>query len=261
MRTSTAANFARAVEDAFVAAIKRTRMRAVMTAFVIFLVGACVVGVLWAGATDVLAGSMTGGELSQFILYAVLLATGTGALSETWGDVQRAAGATERLMEILATEPSVKAPANPVPLPSAGEGRRAVRAGRRSAIRRVPTIARSRPSASRSNPGEAVALVGPSGAGKSTVFQLLLRFYDPQEGRILFDGVNMADADPRALRSNIALVAQDPAIFSGTILDNIRYGRPDATPRKSSRPRRPPRPMNSSGVCRAAMSPSSASAA
>ena len=222
-------NFSLAVEDSFTAAIKRTRMRAVMTAFVIFLVGSCVVGVLWAGATDVLAGRMTGGELSQFILYAVLLATGTGALSETWGDVQRAAGATERLMEILATEPSVKAPANPLPLPTPAKG--AVRFDQ--VTFRYPSRPDHRALQGVSftvNPGEAVALVGPSGAGKSTVFQLLLRFFDPQEGRILFDGVNMADADPRALRANIALVSQDPAIFSGTIFDNIRYGRPDASP-------------------------------
>jgi ATP-binding cassette subfamily B protein len=223
------ANFARAVEDSFAAAIKRTRMRAVMTAFVIFLVGSCVVGVLWAGATDVLAGSMTGGELSQFILYAVLLASGTGALSETWGDVQRAAGATERLMEILATEPSVKVPPNPVPLPKPAKG--AVRF--EHVTFRYPSRPEHRALHGVSfavSPGEAVALVGPSGAGKSTMFQLLLRFFDPQEGRILFDGVSMADVDPRALRSNIALVAQDPAIFSGTIFDNIRYGRPDASP-------------------------------
>jgi ATP-binding cassette subfamily B protein len=222
-------NFTRAVEDSFTAAIKRTRMRAVMTAFVIFLVGSCIAGVLWAGANDVLAGIMTGGELSQFVLYAVFLASGVGALSETWGDVQRAAGATERLMEILITEPSVKPPANPVALPSPARG--AVR------FEHVSFHYPSRPDhralhdvSFTVNPGEAVALVGPSGAGKSTVFQLLLRFFDPQEGRILFDGVTMADADPPALRSNIALVAQDPAIFSGTIFDNIRYGRPDASP-------------------------------
>jgi ATP-binding cassette subfamily B protein len=228
------ATFSRAVEDSFAAAIKRTKMRAVMTAFVIFLVGSCVVGVLWAGATDVLAGTMTGGELSQFILYAVLLATGTGALSETWGDVQRAAGATERLMEILATEPSVKVLPDPVPLPVPAKG--AV------CFDNVTFRYPSRPDHRALNgisfavhPGEAVALVGPSGAGKSTVFQLLLRFFDPQEGRILFDGVAMADADPRVLRANIALVAQDPAIFSGTIFDNIRYGRPDASPAEVQR--------------------------
>jgi ATP-binding cassette subfamily B protein len=221
-------NFARAVEDSFIAAIRRTKMRAVMTALVIFVVGSCIVGVLWIGASDVLANRMTGGELLQFIFYAVFLATGVGAVSETWGDVQRAAGATERLMEILATEPEVKAPLYAATLPTPPKG--AVKF--ENVVFRYP----SRPEHRALNgvsfavtPGEAVALVGPSGAGKSTVFQLLLRFFDPQEGRILFDGMNIMEADPRELRRNIALVAQDPVIFSGTIFDNIRYGRPDAT--------------------------------
>ena len=220
--------FSRAVEESFTAAIRRTRMRAVMTALVIFLVGAGIVSVLWIGASDVLAGRMTGGQLSQFILYAVFLASGMGAVSETWGDVQRAAGATERLMEILATEPAVRAPAQPLALPAPARGE--------VAFENVTFRYPSRPDHQALNgvnfairPGEAVALVGPSGAGKSTVFQLLLRFFDPQEGRILFDGVNIADADPQALRRNIALVAQDPAIFAGTISENIRYGRPEAT--------------------------------
>jgi ATP-binding cassette subfamily B protein len=220
--------FARAVEDSFATAIRRTRMRAYMTALVVFLVGAGVVGVLWIGATDVLTGRMTGGELSQFILYAVFLATGAGAVSETIGDVQRAAGAMERLMEILATEPEVKAPAQPTPFPAQSRGAVAFenvtfRYPARPEHKAVETLSFS------IAPGEAVALVGPSGAGKSTVFQLLLRFYDPQEGRTLFDGVNIRDADPNALRRRIALVAQEPAIFSGTILDNIRYGRPEAS--------------------------------
>jgi len=221
-------NFQRAVEDSFLAAVLRTRMRAVMTALVIFLVGAGIVIVLWIGASDVLAHRMTGGELSQFILYAVFLATGMGAVSETWGDVQRAAGATERLMEILTTEPSVRAPAAPRALPKPAKG--AV------AFDEVTFRYPSRPDhkalhgvSFRLEPGEAVALVGPSGAGKSTVFQLLLRFFDPQDGRILYDGVNIAELEPRDLRRSIALVAQDPAIFSGTISDNIRYGRPEAS--------------------------------
>jgi ATP-binding cassette subfamily B protein len=220
--------FASAVEDSFIAAILRTKMRAVMTALVIFLVGSGIAGVLWIGATDVLAGRMTGGELSQFILYAVFLATGMGAVSETWGDVQRAAGATERLMEILSTEPQVKASAAPIPLPVPARGQVKFE----TVVFRYPSRADYKALDGVSftlQPGEAVALVGPSGAGKSTVFQLLLRFFDPQEGRILFDGVNIADADPRALRRNIALVAQDPAIFSGSIFDNIRYGRPEAS--------------------------------
>jgi ATP-binding cassette subfamily B protein len=219
--------FHRAVEGAFISAIRRTRMRAVMTALVIFLVGAAIVSVLWIGASDVLAHRMTAGELSQFIFYAVFLATGMGAVSETWGDVQRAAGATERLMELLTTEPAIQPPAHPVVLPAPARGNVAFddvtfrypsRPDLR-ALNRVTFTIRS---------GEAVALVGPSGAGKSTVFQLMLRFFDPQDGRILFDGVNIADLDPLALRRNIALVAQDPAIFAGTISDNIRYGRPEA---------------------------------
>ncbi len=221
------AGFSGAVEESFVAAIRRTKMRAVMTALVIFLVGSGIVGVLWIGASDVLEGAMTGGTLSQFILYAVFLATGMGAVSETWGDVQRAAGATERLMEILSTEPAVQAPARPANLARPARG-----AVRFEAVTfRYP----SRPDHKALDAvsfglhaGEAVALVGPSGAGKSTVFQLLLRFFDPQEGRILFDSVNIAELDPRDLRKHIALVAQDPAIFSGTIFDNIRYGRPEA---------------------------------
>lgn len=220
--------FHRAVEDSFVTAILRTKMRAVMTALVIFMVGAAIVGVLWIGASDVLAGRMTGGQLSQFILYAVFLASSMGAVSETWGDVQRAAGATERLMEILATEPEIRAPAQPraLPVPARGE----------VTFEDVTFRYPSRPDHKALNgvsfaarPGEAVALVGPSGAGKSTLFQLMLRFFDPQEGRILFDGVNIAETDPHALRRNIAMVAQDPAIFSGSIFDNIRYGRPEAS--------------------------------
>jgi ATP-binding cassette subfamily B protein len=222
------AGFAHAVEDSFLAAIRRARMRAAMTALVIFLIGSGIVGVLWIGASDVLAGRMTGGTLSQFILYAVFLATAMGAVSETLGDVQRAAGATERLMEILSTEPAVRAPAQPVTLAHPANG----------VVRFTDVTFRypSRPDhraldgvSFALHPGEAIALVGPSGAGKSTVFQLLLRFFDPQAGRILFDGVNIADLDPTELRKQIALVAQDPAIFSGTIFENIRYGRPEAS--------------------------------
>jgi ATP-binding cassette subfamily B protein len=222
------ADFAAAVEASFDAAILRTKMRAVMTALVIFLVGAGIVIVLWVGASDVLAGRMTGGMLSQFILYAVFLATGMGAVSETWGDVQRASGATERLMEIITTEPEVKAPEHPKALPQPAKGAIAFenvtfRYPARPDHKALHTVGFA------ISPGEAVALVGPSGAGKSTMFQLLLRFFDPQEGRILFDGVDIAEADPCALRRNIALVAQEPAIFAGSIADNIRYGRPDAT--------------------------------
>jgi ATP-binding cassette subfamily B protein len=221
-------HFGVAIEDSFKTAMLRVRARAFMTAFVIFLVSASVVGVLWAGATDVVAGRMTGGQLGQFILYAVLVASSVGALSEVWSDLQRAAGATERLMEILAAQPAVKVPAHPRALPSPAQG--AIR------FEHVRFTYPSRPDVSALTdfsleiaPGEAVALVGPSGAGKSTVFQLLQRFFDPQEGSILFDGESLATLDPRDLRRNIAVVAQEPVIFAGSVMDNIRYGRPEAS--------------------------------
>ena len=216
-----------ATEQAFASGIRRTRFRAAMTAAVFMLVGASIVGVLWIGAIDVLAARMSAGQLGQFVLYAVILASSVGALSELWGEVQRAAGATERLMEILATEPQVRAPLEPARLPEPVQGRLEF-----SAVRfTYPT----RPEHAALvdfnlvvTPGEAVALVGPSGAGKSTVFQLLLRFFDPGLGRILLDGVDIARLDPTQLRAQIAVVAQEPVIFAGSIADNIRYGRPDA---------------------------------
>jgi len=220
--------FGASVETAFRVAVWRTLARAGMTAIVIFAAFGCVVGILWVGASDVAAHAMTGGELVQFILYAVFVANGFGALSETWGDLQRAAGASERLTEILDTEPAVKAPEHPLHLPAAAKGAIAFR----NVVFRYP----SRPEhAALDNfslqvkPGEAVALVGPSGAGKSTVFQLLLRFFAPQSGAIGFDGVDIASLDPAELRKHIAVVAQDSVIFSGTIADNIRYGRPEAS--------------------------------
>jgi ATP-binding cassette subfamily B protein len=220
-------DFGGAVEAAFKVAVWRTLARAGMTAIVIFAAFGCIVGILWVGASDVAANRMTGGELVQFILYAVFVANGFGALSETWGDLQRAAGASERLMEILDTEAAVKAPANPAHLPKQARG--AVTFG--NVTFRYP----SRPEHAALDqfsldvsPGEAVALVGPSGAGKSTVFQLLLRFFAPQSGTISFDGTDIADLDPRELRRHIAVVAQDSVIFSGSIADNIRYGRPGA---------------------------------
>jgi ATP-binding cassette subfamily B protein len=220
--------FGHAVELSFDVAILRTRARAVMTAAVMFGAFASIICVLWVGAVDVVSHAMTGGQLVQFLFYALIVAGGVGALSETWGDLQRAAGASERLMELLHVEPAVAIPANPRILLRPTHG--AV------SIRNVAFRYPSRPDAAALNgfsldvnPGEAIALVGPSGAGKSTVFQLLLRFFAPQSGEILFDGIDIADLDPEDLRRNIALVAQDPAIFSGTIADNIRYGRPDAT--------------------------------
>ncbi|HEY1631535.1 MAG TPA: ABC transporter transmembrane domain-containing protein [Rhizomicrobium sp.] len=217
-----------AVENSFDVAVLRTRARAVMTAVVIFGIFGCIVGVLWAGAQDVLSGAMTGGQLAQFIAYAVIVASGFGALTETWGDLQRAAGASERLSELLTIEPEIKAPEHPAALPAQPRGAVTFR----DVTFRYP----SRPDAAALNgfsldvaPGEAVALVGPSGAGKSTVFQLLLRFFAPQSGSVLFDGVDIATLDPTELRKHIAIVAQDSVIFSGSIADNIRYGRPGAS--------------------------------
>jgi ATP-binding cassette subfamily B protein len=220
--------FGGAVETSFDVAILRTRARAVMTAAVMFAAFACIIGVVWVGGVDLIAHRMTGGQLLQFIFYAFIVAGGVGALSETWGDLQRAAGASERLMELLHTAPSIVTPSNPVAVPKSD----------RAAIRfeNVTFQYPSRPGYSALmnfsldvEPGEAVALVGPSGAGKSTVFQLLLRFYAQQEGSIFFDGVDIALCDPTTLRRNIAIVAQDSVIFSGSLADNIRYGRPDAT--------------------------------
>ncbi len=217
-----------ATESAFASGIRRTRVRAGMTAAVFILVGASVVGVLWIGASDVLAGRMSAGQLSQFVLYAVILASSVGALSELWGEVQRAAGATERLMEILATRPTIAAPAFPQRLVEPVQGRLEfsdvtftypTRPDHTALLHFDLAVA----------PGEAVALVGPSGAGKSTVFQLLLRFFDPGAGRILLDGIDIASLDPSELRAQIAVVSQEPVIFAGTITDNIRYGRTSAT--------------------------------
>jgi ATP-binding cassette subfamily B protein len=220
--------FGVAVESSFTVAIQRTRARALMTAVVMTAAAFCIVGVLWIGAQDVVAGRMTPGILTQFIIYAGIVVTGIGALSETMGDLQRAAGASERLMELLHVQPEVAAPVNPKAIARPAKG--AV------SFHDVTFHYPSRPGYKALNgfsldiaPGEAVALVGPSGAGKSTVFQLLLRFFAPQSGSITFDGVDLAQADPTDLRGNIAVVAQDSVIFSGTLADNIRYGRPDAS--------------------------------
>ncbi|HJW40047.1 MAG TPA: ATP-binding cassette domain-containing protein, partial [Rhizomicrobium sp.] len=220
--------FGTAVESSFGVAILRTRARAVMTAVVMSAVAVCIVGVFWVGAKDVVAHRMTISTLVQFAGYAAIFVTGMGAMSETWGDLQRAAGASERLMELLHTQPQIEAPEYPKRLAKPAKGAVAFR----DVVFRYP----ARPDFKALNgfslaitPGEAVALVGPSGAGKSTVFQLLLRFYAPQSGAITFDGVDLADLDPMDIRSNIAVVAQDSVIFSGTLADNIRYGRPGAS--------------------------------
>jgi ATP-binding cassette, subfamily B, bacterial len=220
--------FAMAVEHAYVAARGATKARAVLTAIVIFLAFASIVVVLWVGAQDVLAGEMTPGRLGQFVLYAAFAAGGLGELSQVWGEIAQASGAAERLSEILAVQPSISRPANPVVLPTPAHG--AIK------FHHVSFSYPSRPSVPvlenlsfGVNPGEKLALVGPSGAGKSTIFQLILRFYDPVSGSITFDGVRLTDVDPAALRSRIALVPQDSIVFATSVRENIQFGRPDAT--------------------------------
>ncbi|MBF9234802.1 ABC transporter transmembrane domain-containing protein [Microvirga alba] len=228
MERLTAARFTEAAEEAFDAARLSTTMRALLTGVGIFLVSASVVGVLWYGAQDVLSGAMTGGRLSQFVLYAVFAASALGQLSEVYGELAQAAGAAERLGEILATKPAIEAPRDPKPLPKPPLGTVAFEDVRFAYPTRTEQPSLHGLSFAIAS-GERVALVGPSGAGKSTVLQLLLRFYDPQSGHILVDGVPVSEADPFGLRARMALVPQEPTIFATSVLDNIRYGRPEAT--------------------------------
>jgi ATP-binding cassette, subfamily B, bacterial len=220
--------FGSAVAATFATAVRRVRVRALMTALVIVLIFSSVVGVLWVGAQAVLAGTMTGGQLSQFILYAVMVASGTGALSEVWGEVQQAAGAAERLMELLSIEPQIKAPPQPVVLPVPARGAVTFEDVTFEYPLR-PGVSALKQFSLEIKPGETIALVGPSGAGKTTVFQLLLRFFDPQQGRVLIDGVDIAQASPQDVRTRLALVPQDTVIFGDTAFENVRYGRPEAS--------------------------------
>ena len=222
--------FAASVENAFATAMQRIRTRSLMTAVAILLVFGAIVFVLWLGAHAVIQGTMSRGELGQFILYAALVAGSIGALSEVLGEAQRAAGATERLMELLSARSPIQSPAHPLPLPP----RAAV--GSSLTLKGVTFHYPSRPlTASLSQltltiePGETVAVVGASGAGKTTLFQLLLRFYDPQQGTITLDGINIKQLDLHALRDAIGVVPQDTVIFSANALENIRYGREDAS--------------------------------
>jgi ATP-binding cassette subfamily B protein len=185
--------------------------------------------IFWFGVHQSLNGALSGGALIQFAILAVLAAGSVGALGETWGDVQKAAGAMERIGELMDARPSVATPAQPRPLPSPARGELAFQ-DVTFAYPGRPDLPALRGFSLAVRPGERVALVGPSGAGKSTVFRLLLRFYDPQAGRITFDGVDLKAADLAALRGRMALVAQDSPLFSGTALDNVRFGRADATP-------------------------------
>jgi ATP-binding cassette subfamily B protein len=225
----TAVNaFREATAIAFTTAAKRTRARAFLTGAIILLSLGSVTMVLWYGAREVISGAMTPGSLSQFVLYAVLAASALGELSQVWGEIQLAAGAAERIAELLDEKPAITAPASALPLPSPPKGE--------IAFDGVSFHYPTRPEGPaledvsfQVTPGETVALVGPSGAGKSTIFALLQRFYDPQAGHILIDGVDVRSADPKEVRARIAVVPQETVIFSGTVLDNIRFGRPQAS--------------------------------
>lgn len=226
--TETRAAFAGVTENAFASADRRMRTRALMTIIVIFLVFAGIVGVLWVGARDVRDGMMSGGQLVQFVIYAVIVAGSVGSLSEIWGELQRAAGATERLVELLEATDPVQDPAQPVALPRPAKGA--------IVFDEVQFHYPSRPDAPALegvdlvvSPGETVALVGPSGAGKSTVLTLLQRFYDPQAGRITLDGIDLRAMARADFRAAMALVPQDPVIFAASARENIRFGRPEAS--------------------------------
>ncbi|MGB3407311.1 MAG: ABC transporter transmembrane domain-containing protein [Jannaschia sp.] len=213
-------------EESFNSARTRIRVRAIMTFIVISLTFAGIVGVLWMGARDVRADVMSIGELIQFLIYAIMVAGAVAALSEIWGELQRAAGATERLVELLEVEDDVRDPAQATPLPKgeaiAFEGV-TFRYPTRASVKALDAVTLD------VAPGETVALVGPSGAGKSTMIQLLQRFYDPGEGRITLGGTDLRDMDRNTFRRRMALVPQDPVIFAASARDNIRFGNPDAT--------------------------------
>ena len=219
--------FGARVEAAFAAAVDRVRARAWLTALAMAAVFAAVALVLWVGGRAVLAGDMSGGALAQFVFFAVVVAGAVGAISEVWGDLQRAAGATERLLDLLDAAPDVAAPRDPAAMPSPARGAISFE----KVVFRYP----SRPGDPALDgvdlevaPGERVALVGPSGAGKTTLFQLLLRFYDPDSGVVRIDGAPLRRADPRDVRARIAVVPQEPVVFSANAWENIRYGRPEA---------------------------------
>ncbi len=222
------ARFDRAVEGSYRAAARAAQARSLLTVVAIFLAFGSVVDVLWFGAHEVIAGRMSGGLLSQFVLYAVFGASALGQLSEVMNEISAAAGAAGRLSEILGIAPAIAAPPSPVALPQPARGAIAFEhVGFAYPTRERDAVVRDLAFTVR--PGERVAIVGPSGAGKTTVFQLLTRFYDPTVGRVLVDGVDLRQADPAAVRARIALVPQDPAIFSSSVADNIRFGRPDAS--------------------------------
>ncbi|MBW0145431.1 ABC transporter transmembrane domain-containing protein [Sphingomicrobium clamense] len=220
--------FTDATETVFAVAKKRILLRAIMTAIVIALMFIAITLVIWQGATDVIAGRMTGGDIAAFVLYGGLLAGAFGALSEVYGDLLRAAGASQRLDELMRVEPVITAPANPTELPSPPVGSLTFEKVDFRYPTRLDTAALEEFSLE-VKPDELVAIVGPSGAGKTTLFQLAQRFYDPQGGRVLIDGVDLKDTDPAALRRRIAMVPQEVMIFAASARDNLRYGRWDAS--------------------------------
>jgi ATP-binding cassette subfamily B protein len=220
--------FGAEVRHAFEVAIRRIRLRGALASLVILLVFLAIAVILWVGGHDVMAGRISGGELAAFVFYAVIVAFAVGVLSEVFGELQRAAGATERLVELLEAEPALAPPANPTPLPEPPKGRVRFEAVRFAYPSR-PDLPALDEVTLEIAPGETVALVGPSGAGKSTLFQLLMRFRAPDAGRITLDGVDLRQVDPTALRQRLAIVPQDPVIFSATGFDNIRYGAPEAS--------------------------------
>ncbi|GEP55311.1 ABC transporter transmembrane domain-containing protein [Reyranella soli] len=223
-----AKRFGEATERAFAAAVQRITRRAIMTTLVIFIVFAAVGFLLWTGGQDVIAGRITAGDLSAFVFYAVLVASSGGAISETIGDLQRASGAAERLSELKAEPPVILEAAQPKLLPQPVRGRIAFDKISLRYPARPDTLALDRFDLTVA-PGETVAIVGPSGAGKTTVFSLLLRFYDPEKGTVRVDGVDIRELRLHELRRCLAIVPQEPVLFTATVADNIRYGRPEAS--------------------------------
>jgi ATP-binding cassette subfamily B protein len=225
---SVAARFAAAVDDAFKASQQRVIARSIMTALVIGLVFCGIAGVLWLGSRAVVGGAMSGGALVQFVFLSIIAAGAVGSLSESWGEVQKASGAMQRIAELLSARPSIAAPAEPRPLPEPPRGEVTFE-NVTFAYPGRPDLPALREFNLTVRPGETVALVGPSGSGKSTVLRLLLRFYDPQAGAVRVDGVDLREADPREVRSRLALVAQDAGLLSGSAIENIRFGRDEAS--------------------------------
>jgi ATP-binding cassette subfamily B protein len=220
--------FGSAVESAFDTARRRIRLRSGMTALVIFLIFGAITLVLWQGALDVIEGRLSGGTIAAFVFAAIIVASAFGTLTEVYGDFMRAAGASSRMEELLAAQPSIRAPAQPIALPNPATGALTFDDVTFHYNSRPDTPALQHFSLDVAS-GETVAIVGPSGAGKSTLFQLIQRFYDPGQGQIRMDGIPLTAADPEDIRSHIAVVPQDTVIFAASALENIRYGRPEAT--------------------------------